>query len=233
MEAVSRENTPRYIDVEGHDPADAPQEGPSPHRGEQGLSGGGYLFNGPSETGESTMQQPSHATRVSQDGGGAKDSLYLQEDQQAENPLAPPQPLSAAVEPSPEDTRGREGASVSLGPPQGPGEHHFQENSERQGPPKTSSESAAAAARNTLKRATTTMREGVKTASAQVVHAGEKTAAQTLPHITQHLLQQVKHLQQQQQQQQQQQRQQQQQQRQQLQQQQQQDNLKKNRCYQV
>ncbi|CDI76539.1 hypothetical protein, conserved [Eimeria acervulina] len=193
MEAVSRENTPRYIEVEGHESGNGPQH-EGPFRGDErgpsgdpGASGGGFLFAGPSEMGESTVQQPSQATGAAHEAGGpSKDSLYLHEDQQAENPLESQQPVSANLEPLNEEPRGQEGTSssaVSAGaPPQGQAtEPHFQGSSERQEPVRPVSESAAvattAAARNTLKRATTSMREGVKSASAQVVHAGEKVGA--------------------------------------------------------
>ncbi|CDJ27711.1 LOW QUALITY PROTEIN: uncharacterized protein EMH_0091680 [Eimeria mitis] len=129
---MSGANTPRYIEVEGHDLGDVVQQ-EGPQGGAQGSSGGGFLFSGPSEEPEGNAQQLSHAG-AAQDAGGAKDSLYLHEDQEAENPLASQQPISAAAEPSVEQPKGQEGPPASPGAPS-PGLQESSSPRARRGPP--------------------------------------------------------------------------------------------------
>ncbi|OEH76142.1 uncharacterized protein LOC34620774 [Cyclospora cayetanensis] len=165
MSILEREPTPQYIVIGGQE-GDRPEESGS----DPGAVGESPVIQGVSDTTENYHQQAEmegiHGV------SGRRGSLGLQEDQQADNPFnqqgGPPD-----LQPIYEDYRGMESQKSPRrhsGDPQEPPNP----TSNVAARPSDTLSSKALTARSTLKRATTSMKEGVKHASAQVVIAGEK-----------------------------------------------------------
>lgn len=168
MAAPETQGNIPFIVVDGHDEPSPPAGGGSPGGNPSG-PGDKPRFQ---EAGISApAENYPHETELERldDVSARRQNLYLHQDQEAENPINTDQmqPELAHIEDAYEDLAGPPLPYSRTQPEQA-------QPIQPSHPPPRVSETITGAARETLRRATSSMKEGVRHATVHVVHAGEK-----------------------------------------------------------